>query len=109
MRGHVALAAGVGVGLPGAAHVLGALEHDEVREAFLLQPGGHSEPAETGPDDDDLVVAHEGTSVRADSLSARPLSAMATDFTKRGSRAGSPPATWMRLRPANKAGTQRGA
>lgn len=50
MRLHVAGAAGVSVVAPDAAHISGALEDDEVLDAFLLQTDGGSNPTEATPD-----------------------------------------------------------
>src|SRR3954466_355930 len=47
---HVALAAGIGVGEPRAAHVGRALEHDEIVHAGLLQADRHSEATEARAD-----------------------------------------------------------
>jgi hypothetical protein len=59
VRGHVALHARIGVLPPGAAHVVGLLEHDEVVDALLLEPDGHAETGKAGADDRDaLFLAH---------------------------------------------------
>jgi hypothetical protein len=55
VRRDVALAAGIAVGPPGAAHVAAALDDDEVLRALLLQPDRHAEAAEAGADDGYLV------------------------------------------------------
>ena len=51
VRGHVAGAARVGVIAPGAAQLLGPLEHDEVVDALLLQADRHAQPGEARADD----------------------------------------------------------
>src|SRR5207247_8042881 len=64
VRGDVAGAAGVGVVPPGAAEVVGALEHQEVVDAGLAEPDRGAEPAEAAADDRDAQVgrvAHRGT------------------------------------------------
>src|SRR3954466_6145521 len=51
VRRHVALAAGIGVGRPGAAHVARPLQDDVVAEAGPIQLDRGAEPAEAGSDD----------------------------------------------------------
>jgi len=59
VRGHVALHARIGVLPPGAAHVVGLLEHDEVVDALLPEPDRHAEAGKAGADDRDaLVLVH---------------------------------------------------
>src|SRR5437868_5432419 len=55
--GDVAGTAGIGVIAPGAAEIVGPLEHDEVVEAFPLQCDGHAEAREASADDGDLDAA----------------------------------------------------
>jgi hypothetical protein len=59
VRRHVALASGVGVGLPGAADILGAIEHDEVLAPRLLQLDRHPESGEACADDCDVDLGWE--------------------------------------------------
>ena len=68
VRGDVALAARVAVRPPGAAHVVAALEQDEVLDALLLQADRHAEAAEAGAHDRHLVhvrVVHPPDAIRA--------------------------------------------
>ena len=58
MRGHVAGAARIGVGVPRAAHVGRALEHGEVLDPFLLEADRHPEAREAAADDRDVDVGH---------------------------------------------------
>jgi AcrR family transcriptional regulator len=53
VRGHVAAAARVRVGPPGAAHALVALEDDEVLDALLAQEDREPDPGEPAADDGD--------------------------------------------------------
>ena len=56
MRGHVAGAAGIGVEVPGAAHVVPAFEHGEVLDPLLLEADRHPEAREAAADDRDVDV-----------------------------------------------------
>ena len=57
VRGHVALAARIRVGLPRAADVAGPLEDHEVLDARVLQADRHPDAGEPGTDDRDPDVA----------------------------------------------------
>jgi hypothetical protein len=56
VRGNVAPAARIGVGVPAAANVGGALEHEEVVDPPLLEPNCHAQAGEAGAHDDDLPL-----------------------------------------------------
>src|SRR5205814_10564250 len=47
VRGDVALAAGIGVVAPRSADVVGALEHDEVVDALMLEADRYAQPRES--------------------------------------------------------------
>ena len=65
MRLDVAGAAGIAVVAPGAAHVVGALEDDEVVDPVPLQLNGGAEAAEpTAYDGDTNVVAVDAVAGR---------------------------------------------
>ena len=57
MRRDVALAARVVVVAPGAADVVGALEHDEVVDALLLEADRHAQAGEPAADDGHVDMA----------------------------------------------------
>ena len=54
---------GIGVVAPGAAEVVGALEHVEVVDPVVEQPDGHADPGEAGADDRDARVAGAAVAV----------------------------------------------
>ena len=60
VRRDVALAARVMVVAPRAADVVGALEHDEVVDALLLEADRHAEAGEAAADDGHVHVARRG-------------------------------------------------
>src|SRR3954471_9408056 len=65
MRRNVAAAAGVTVGPPGAADIVGLLE-DDVLDPLLGKLDRGADPAEAGADDDDRVVgAHRSAAFPA--------------------------------------------
>ena len=60
LAGDVAAGSGVGVVAPGAADVVGLLDHDVVGLAGLGELDRSAEPGETGPDDQVVDVRREG-------------------------------------------------
>ncbi len=60
MRGNVAGATGVVVVAPGAAHVAGLFQNDEVVLFRLLQGHAHAEPGEAGADNGNVEVLDVG-------------------------------------------------
>ena len=68
VRGDVALAAGVAVVPPRAAHVGVLLEHDEVVDALLAEADGGAQSGEAGADHGDAGVRHACSRVERSSI-----------------------------------------
>ncbi len=85
MRGHVARAPGVRVVAPGAAHVAGLLQDDEVVHPLLLQANGGTQAAEAAADDRDVHVGQVvvGHSALPGMTSCRPWPAAVPTGTNR--------------------------
>jgi hypothetical protein len=80
---HVASAAGIGVVAPSAAHVVAALEQDEVGDARLLEADRHAEAGEPGADDGypDLARRSSGGAAR---VGSRLAGRLGRRFAERG-------------------------